>query len=230
MKRKSPSDNFLLVSTRSEGLTSFRGPLIQYSIVESIDRDKSTLRRWIVFSQGKRSTLVRYLFGKLLWDELNTMEKRILFCLPEVTNDLTIFLSLKALNLGVSKRLLRARLERSPFPELWFISRQSYLSIKGCVQFFFKFEEINVRKVKKYSGYTKHYKDKGSLGPEREFYFSDVVDPYENVSEETLLLYLSVGEFSLLGGVAHYPDEAPEEPKRTLLRVPNEQKRSPKQK
>lgn len=216
MKRKPLSDNFLLVPSRSEVLTSFRGPLIQYSIVESIDRDKSTLRRWIVFSQGKRSTLIRYLYGKLLWDELNTLEKRILFILPEVTNDLTIFLSLKALNLGVSKRDLRRRLEKSPFPELWFISRQSYLSIKGCVQFFFKFEEINVRKVKKYSGYTKHYKDKGSLGPEREFYFSDILDPYENVSEEILLQYLSVGEFPLLGGVAHYPDEVPEEPKRPL--------------
>jgi hypothetical protein len=155
------------------------------------------------------------LFGKLLWDELNAMEKRILFCLPEVTNDLTIFLSLKALNLGVPKRHLRSRLEKSPFPELWFISRQQYLSLKGSVHFFFKFEEINIRKVKKYSGYTKHYKDKGSLGIEREFYLSDLMDPYENVSEETLLLYLSVGKFSLLGGVVHYPDDGPREPKRT---------------
>jgi hypothetical protein len=137
------------------------------------------------------------------------MEKRILFCLPEVTNDLTIFLSLKALNLGVSKRILRKRLEQSPFPELWFISRQSYLSIKGCVTFFFKFEEINVRKTKKYSGYTKHYKDKGSLAPEREFYFSDILDPYEIVSEETLFTYLSVGEISLLGQVVRLPDDCP---------------------
>jgi hypothetical protein len=170
------------------------------------------------------------LFGKLLWDELNKEEKKIIFFLPEVTNDLTIFLSLKALNLGVSKRDLRRRLEKSPFPELKFISRQSYLSIKGCVQFFFKFEEINVRKVKKYSGYTKHYKDKGSLGPEREYYFSDILDPYENVSEEILFQYLSVGEFPLLGGVAHYPDEVPEEPKRPISIFQFETKRPSKKK
>lgn len=207
MKTKSLSAIFL-VSKQSEVLTSFQGPLISFPIVESINREKSTLRRWIVFSQGKRSTLIRYLFGKLLWDELNSMEKRILFCLPEVTNDLTIFLSLKALNLGVSKRDIRKRLENTPFPELKFISRQSYLSIKGCVKFFFKFEEISVRKVKKFSGYTKHHKDKGSLGPEREFYFSEILDPYENVSEEKLFYYLSVGKYTLLGReVGPYPDE-----------------------
>lgn len=213
MKDKS-SSAILLVSTRSEVLTSFRGPLITFPIVYSVDREKGVLRRWIVFSQGKRSTLIKYLLGKLLWDELNAMERKILFSLPEVTNDPTIFLSLKALNLGVSKRDLRYRLEKSPFTELRFISRQQYLSVKGCVQFFFKFEEISVRRTPKFSGYTKHHTDKGSLGPEREFYFSDIIEPYENVSEEILLSYLSVGSFSLLGGVVQLPDEVPEGPKR----------------
>lgn len=213
MKHK-PLSAILLVSNQSEVLTSFRGPLISFPIVYSIDREKGILRRWIVFSQGKRSTLIKYLFGKLLWDELNSIEKKILFSLPEVTNDSTIFLSLKALNLGVSKRDLRYRLERSPFPELKFISRQQYLSIKGCVQFFFKFEEINARRTPKFSGYTKHHTDKGSLGPEKEFYLSDVMEPYESVSEEILIHYLSVGNFSLLGGVVQIPDEVPIGPKR----------------
>lgn len=208
------SSAVLTVTSRSEVLTSFRGPLITFPILQSVDREKAVLRRWIVFSQGKRSVLIRYLFGKLLWDELSTFEKQILFSLPEVTNDLTMFLSLKALNLGTSKRDLRKRLEQSPFPELKFISRQQYLSIKGRVQFFFKFEEISLRKTRKFSGYTKHHKDKGSLGPEREFYFSELLDPYENVSEDVLLTYLSVGSFSLLGGVVHYPDEVQKRPKR----------------
>jgi len=150
----------------------------------------------------------------MLWDELNSFEKQILFSLPEVTNDLTLFLSLKALNLGTSKRDLRKRLENSPFPELKFTSRQSYITLKGRVQFFFKFEEISLRKTRKFSGYTKHHRDKGSLGIEREFYFSELLDPYENVSEDVLLSYLSVGSFSLLGGVVHYPDEVQKRPKR----------------
>jgi hypothetical protein len=47
------------------------------------------------------------------------------------------------------------------------------------------------------------------LAPEREFYFSDILDPYEIVSEETLFTYLSVGEISLLGQVVRLPDDCP---------------------
>lgn len=206
MKTESPSA-ILLVSKRSEALTSFQGPLLSYPVVVSIDREKSVLRRWIVFSQGKRSVLPRYLIGKLLWDELNNFEKKILYSLPEITNDLTMFLSLKALNLGISKREIRERLIHSPFPELWSITRQQYLSIKGRVRFFFMFEEISLRKTMKFSGYTKHHKDHGSLGPEKEFYLPELLDPYENVSEEILFLYLSVGKISLLGREVFYPDE-----------------------
>jgi len=134
--------------------------------------------------------------------------------LPEITNDITIFLSLKALNLGTSKRDLRRRLESSPFPELQGISRQQYLSVKGQVSFFLKEETLTLRSVPKFKTYTKHYKDKGSLGPDREYYFSDVFEPYEKVSDEILLQYLTVGEFSLFGGSASHPDEGQKRPKR----------------
>jgi len=205
--RQNFNSSVFLVSRPSEVFTSFRGPLKQYQIVQSINREKGTLRRWIVFSQGKRSTLVKYLFAKLLWDELNSYERMILFSLSEVTRDITIFLSLKALNLGIPKVKLRERLRNSPFQELKFISRQSYISIKGRVNFFFYEEEINLRKTPKYSGYTKHYKDKGSLAPEKEEIFSEVLEPYENVEEEILLNYLTVGEFSLFGGSILIPEE-----------------------
>jgi len=205
--RQNFNSSVFLVSRPSEVFTSFRGPLKQYQIVQSINREKGTLRRWIVFSQGKRSTLVKYLFAKLLWDELNYYERMILFSLSEVTRDITIFLSLKALNLGIPKVKLRERLRNSPFQELKFISRQSYISIKGRVNFFFYEEEINLRKTPKYSGYTKHYKDKGSLAPEKEEIFSEVLEPYENVEEEILLNYLTVGEFSLFGGSILIPEE-----------------------
>lgn len=127
--------------------------------------------------------------------------------MKEITEDTTIFLSLKALNLGVSKVKLRHRLKNSPFPELKFITRQQYISIKGRVTFFLMEEEINLRKTPKYSGYTKHHKDKGSMGIEREFYLSEILEPYENIDEEILLQYLTVGSFSLFGGEILYPDE-----------------------
>jgi hypothetical protein len=147
------------------------------------------------------------LFGKWLWDELNQEEWKIFWHMSEITSDLTIFLSLKAKNLGTSKKLIRQRLENSPFPELKFIPRQSYLTLKGRVNYSFLEEVINLRKTKKFSGYTKHHKDKGSLGLEREYYLSEIFDPYENVSEETLLSYLTVGEFTLFQGSVRLPDE-----------------------
>lgn len=189
------------VSKPSEVLTSFRGPLIKYPIVISINREKGTLRRWIVFSQGKRSTLVKYLWAKLLWDELNTIESTIFWNLKEITSDTTIYLGLKALAFGISKKLLRQRLQDGEFLGFKYISRQSYLSIKGRVNFFFLEEEISLRKSPKYSGYTKHYKDKGSLGLEREDYLSEIFDPVCDISVDVMYTFLTVGEVSLFGGV-----------------------------
>jgi len=182
--------------------------------VKSIDREKGLLRRWVVFSQGKRPTLVKYLFGKLLWDNLNNFEMDVFWHLREITDNTSIFLSLKALNLGVNKRDLRRRLDNSPFPELQGISRQQYLSIKGQVSFFLKEETLILRKVPKFKTYTKHVKDQGTLGPSREYYFTDLFEPYEKVSDEILLSYLTVGEFSLFRGEVPYPDDEPKSSKR----------------
>jgi hypothetical protein len=142
------------------------------------------------------------------------MERTIFWYLSEVTQDITIFLSLKALNNGVPKTLLRRRLEKSPFPELKYISRQQYITVKGRVNFFFYEEEVNLRKTPKYSGYSRHHTDKGSIGLGREEILSEVLEPYENVEEEILLQYLTVGSFSLFGGEILYPDDGPKSPKR----------------
>jgi hypothetical protein len=146
------------------------------------------------------------LYGKLLWDELNSLEKEVFWHLSEITSDISIFLCLKALNLGISRRDLRRRLEQSPFPELKFVSRQQYITLKGRVQFFFLEEEISLRRVPKYSGYSRHHTDYGSLGQEREDYLSEILDPYENVNEEVLLTYLTVGRISLFGGEYSFPE------------------------
>lgn len=203
-----------LVSSRSDVITSYRGPLISFPIVKSINHETGVLRRWVVFSQGKRPALVKYLFGKLLWDELTKVELDVWWHLREITKDPSIYLSLKALVLGVSKRDLRKRLINSPFPELKAPSRQQYLSVKGQVSFFLKEETLILRKPTKFSGYTKHYKDQGSLGTNREYYFPEILEPYENVSEEILLQYLTVGEFSLFRGEVSYPDDGQKRPKR----------------
>lgn len=204
---------FTSVTRPSEVYTSFRGPMISFPIVQYIDREKGTLRRWIVFSQGKRRTLIQYLFGKLLWDNLNTEETRVFWHLTEITRDRTIYLSLKALVQGVSKRDLRRRLEKAEFLSLWFVSRQQYLTLKGRVNWIFLEETINLRKTPKYSGYTKHYKDKGSLGPGRDI-VSEILEPVDDISDEIILSYLTVGEISLFGGVVLHPEDEPKSSKR----------------
>lgn len=191
---------FHTVTKTSEVFTSFRGSLIQYQVVKSIDRNKGTIRFWTVFSQGKRSTLVKYLWGKLLWDELNVTERTLFYHLKEITLDKSIYLGLKALVLGVKKRDLRERLEKAPIFGLWSISRQQYLSIKGRVNFFLLENEVPLRKVPKYSGYTKHYKDKGSLNPEKVDYYSEIFVPNSDISDDVILTYLTVGEIPLFGG------------------------------
>lgn len=206
--------NFNLVSRPSEVLSSFRGPLIQYRILQSVDHEKGIARRWTVFSQGKRSTLVRYLFGKLIWDELNIQESRVFWVLPEVTTDLTIYLSLKALAFGLSRSLLRKRLEAGQIFGLKFISRQQYLTVKGRVNFFLIEEQVTLRRTTKFSGYTKHYKDKGSLAPERDEIISEILEPIVNVSEELLFEFLTVGKFPLFGGSVPYPEDDPIRSKR----------------
>lgn len=192
--------NITLASNPSEVITSFRGPMIKYHIVRSVNRNTGVLRRWTVFSQGKRRTLVSYLFGKVLWDELNTFENNVFWSLKEIVEDQTIYLSLKAMILGVPKRLLRERLKNGEFLGLNYISRQQYLTVKGRVNFFFLEETVNLRRTTKYSGYTKHYKDKGSLRPEREEILSEMFEPLNDVSDETILEYLTVGEIPLFGG------------------------------
>lgn len=200
--------NFNMVSKRSEVLSSFRGPLLQFSIVKSVNRETGILRRWTVFSQGKRSVLVKYLFGKLLWDELNKEEAKIFWNLSEITTNVSIYLCLKALAFGTEKQLIRKRLEflNGKFGIL-FVTRQQYLTIKGRINFFFMEETVSLRRVPKFSGYTKHHKDKGSLGPEREIALSEVLEPIVDVSEELFWIYLTVGKISLFGGEYSFPDD-----------------------
>jgi hypothetical protein len=109
-------------------------------------------------------------------------------------------LSLKALVLGVNKRDLRQRLESGGFLGLTFISRRQYLGVKNQCDFFFQEETVNLRRSPKYSGYTKHYKDKGSLRPDIGIFIPDPNPTFENIPEKVLLEYLTVGKIPLFLG------------------------------
>jgi len=132
----------------------------------------------------------------------------MLLTLPEATKDILIFNSLKAVNNGTSKITLRYRIETNPFG-LESLSRRQYLGIKGSVNFFLIEETVSLRKTPKYSGYARHHNDKGSLGLQREELFPEVVEPFNDVLEETLYKYLTVGEIRLFAEEFVFrPDEA----------------------
>jgi hypothetical protein len=194
------------------GISSFRGPLIQFQIVKSIDRNKGLVRRWTVFSNGKRSTLVKFLFSKWLWDELNERESALFWSLSEITTDLTIYSSLKAKAFGIGKKLIRERLKiGSEYLPLYYISRQQYITLKGRSNNFFIEETVSLRRGPKYSGYTRHHKDHGSLAPERDDYVSEILEPIRDVSEieEIIFRFLSIGEISFFDKeVIFSPDES----------------------
>lgn len=128
--------------------------------------------------------------------------------MSEVTSNTTIYCALKAHIDGVPKKTLRKRIEAmKDLLNLYFITRQQYLTIKGRVNWFLKEESITLRRTTKYSGYTKHYKDKGSLGTERD-YVSEFLDPVSDISEETILKYFTVGEIDIFGGdIIFHPEE-----------------------
>lgn len=192
----------------SETKVSWKGPLFTFSIAESVDRTKGILRRWNVFSSGKRSTFGRLLKGKWLWDELARDEQKIFWSLGEVLSDKVFFACLKAFANGTPKKLIRERLKTCPF-EINFISRQQYVSLKGRVHYSLQLEEVSLRRTPKYSGYTRHHKDQGTLGTSRDYEIvSDLLATPESVDEELLLTWLTVGEFSLFSGdVILRPDE-----------------------
>jgi hypothetical protein len=165
------------------------------------------IRRDLVFlSRGRKSTLTRYLLGKLLWDNLSILEKDIMFTIPEFLK-YPYYQILKSL-IYTSKKVVRDRYNNiAPIFKLKTITRQQYLSIKG--QFFSTFyeEEKRLPKTRKYSGYTKHHLDHGSIGEEK-FYFSEEFAPVDY--ESILFTFLTVGEFPF--GIP-LPDDGPKSPK-----------------
>lgn len=193
MNRIPPS--ILFVDRPSVAFATYRGGLHQYRIVISKDQEHSVVRTWTVLSNGKRSKLKSYILGKLLWDELSKVEWEVVWNNPSILRDTTLFLLLKARNQGISRKILRRNLALlHQFTKMNFITRQQYLGMKGQFRAFIVDEQHQVVPTKKYSGYTKHYKDKGSLRPYRDEISEKIIDSTNEVSEEILFSLLTSRE------------------------------------
>lgn len=183
-----------LISNTAEAFTSSGG--IHSKVIASFPNySKGIVERWTLFSNGKMSAWKKCFIGKLWWDNLNSKEWEILYRCPLLLKDLSIYLGLKAKVLGISHNVVRQRLEiLSKLGYLKFPTREYYISSISQMQSFLLKEWSPLTKSPKYSGYTKHYKDKGSLREENELY-SSIFDEDNDVKDDFLLHFLLIGEF-----------------------------------
>lgn len=147
------------------------------------------IKRWIVISSGKRSTLIRYLFLKFIYDELTREEYKIFLSFEEITNSVPIFFALRARINGIPKKVIRQILENISFPGFKTIKREEYQG-KKKIQFSFR-EELYppIKKPKPYSGYSKGFKD----GKQRskfqvDEFNSSPLEPSPNFEDEIIVL------------------------------------------
>jgi hypothetical protein len=157
----SSRDNAIAFIPRTKGFHEF-------SIRIDIQHYKGVERRWKIFSErGKLSTLRDYLIGKLIWEELSSFERELLWIFPGTFQNPIYLEILRFLNRGNKRKELRKYLEILNLYGWISPTKSHFLSLKSQLSFFLVKEETPLQRTKPYSGYTKHYKDHGSLAPER---------------------------------------------------------------
>lgn len=170
-------------------------------LVVSTDRENGIGDVLVILSSGRLPTVERYVFGKWLWDELTIEEMEFFLALPSTLTNPITYACLRARANGVPKVQIRERLNRIPF-KVTFPSRQQYISLKQLSVTVIR-QTLILRKVPKYSGYSRHHNDKGSINPfqlEGNFIPTETMVP-SNVCEEKLIFdFLVTGELNLFSG------------------------------
>lgn len=175
-------------------------------ITVSTDLNRGTAERFLIFSSGKLGTIVRTLFGKWLWDELTKEELEFFLSSPGVMADPTIIACLRARSQGIPKVTIRERLGKIPFL-VSFPSHSQYVSLKGQLFLLVIRQEVILSKVLKYSGYSRHHNDKGSINPhslEDNFSLPEEFIPSLKSKEVLILDFLTTGESYFFAGGSLY--------------------------
>ena len=176
-------------------LPRFSGGFKSFSVLQSNDREKGTESRLHVYSQGSRPKVHKYLWLKMLWNELTKEEWALFYSMPETLNSEIIYSSLRAINFQ-GKRLTRNRLIASPLiPEE---DKPTYDRYRGFMRLKVEIsrETRNLPKVAKFSGYIKSASAVGSKSP-RKSSFLDLMavneDDYMKIVFDWFT-YLTIGE------------------------------------
>lgn len=187
-----------------------RGGFRTFKITVSTNLQRGVAERFLILSSGRLGTIVRTLFGKWLWDELTKEELEFFLTLPGVMTEPTIIACLRARSQGIPKSLLRKRLGLIPFL-VSFPSRSQYVSLKGQLFLSVLRQEVILSKTQKYSGYSRHHNDKGSMNPfslEDNFSLPEEFVPSLKSKEELILDFLTTGEsYFFAGGSLYNPEK-----------------------
>lgn len=196
-------------------IPGFEGRYFRWSVNVTTNREKGILESYLVFSSGRRGATIKYLWLKLLWDNLTSLEYSFFLSLPEVLNDKKKFSFLKA-SINLPKSTLRKTLLKfENFLGEEESSRETYQGIKGMRLEIHKIKR-GLPKVKPYSGYVKSPSSVGSKSSKSLFLETPTTTEYI-IEENNYDWYylLTVGELTLLNGVYIFPDDWTQEgPKR----------------
>ena len=181
--------------TARPGIPRFSGGFKSFSVLQFNDREKGTESRLFVYSQGSRPKVHKYLWLKLLWDELTKQEWALFLSMPETLNNEMIYGSLRSINFQ-GKRVTRRRLIEAPF--LSNEDKPSYSVYQGFkrLNVEISLEIRNLPKVAKFSGYIKSASAVGSKSPKKSSYLDSLAINETDYSETVFdwFAYLTIGE------------------------------------
>lgn len=196
-------------------IPKFEGRFFRWSAISTTNREKGISESYLVFSSGRRGAVLKFLWLKLLWDNLTSLEYSLFLSLPEILNDNKKFSFLKA-SINLPKSILRQNLIKfENFLGDKESSREKYQGIKGMRLEIHRIER-GLPKIKPYSGYVKSPSSVGSKSSKSLFLETPASTEYI-IEENNYDWYylLTVGELTLLNGVYIFPDEWTQEgPKR----------------
>lgn len=159
--------------------------------------NKSAKTFWIIRSNFKRHTYIKYLKLKVLFGSPSKEDQRCLFDLNEIFKDEIFLATLSVIrNFNIKKEIVFERMAtlRRFFGEVPETPNDLW-TLEGAIAFEREERRVSIRKAKKYSGYVRNIsslgtkKQQGSR-PEPE------ISEWNNKLSFDFIRYLSVGEFS----------------------------------
>lgn len=196
--------------TARPGLPRFSGPFQSFSVSASTNRETGTDCRLLVYSQGSRAKVVRYLWLKYLWDELSLLEMELFLTLPEITNSEIGIATLRAVLLQG-----KVKTRRNLNSILLLLGKETFLrkQYQGFKRLDVEIQRItrSLPRVPKFSGWVKSIAAIGKNRPGGPS-FLEPLAIIENDYEDNVFdwyHYLTVGELEILDSqwTLSHPDE-----------------------